>query len=168
MDTNDVKEALVRSTWPSLKDDKTGARDVNDKSFKDDKVGANADFGFNDHNSAVVDLGSENSSSSSNNDVSISNVKTELRQFDALYYEDVRLLVVQNPVTGKRDVLAIEVKLAYYKGAKRRLKLTIFFFTKVNDLIFCLITYLVSLAITDSAFKALSLTTVKQVFKHKV
>lgn len=44
----------------------------------------------------------------------------------------------------------------------------IFFFTKVNDLIFYPITYLVSLAIADEAFKAPSLTTAKRVFKHKV
>jgi hypothetical protein len=86
----------------------------------------------------------------------------------------------------------IEVKLAHYKGAKRRPKpwvddppppvspliwsetelidyySTIFFFTEVDDLIFYLITYLVSLAIIDEAFKATSLTTIKRVFEHKV
>ncbi|PVH68039.1 hypothetical protein DL98DRAFT_442140 [Cadophora sp. DSE1049] len=45
---------------------------------------------------------------------------------------------------------------------------TIFFFTKVDDLIFCPITHLVSLAIADSAFEAPSLTTAERVFKHKV
>jgi hypothetical protein len=99
---------------------------VNDKGFDDANVGANADFGFdNDHDSAVADLGSENdndNNNGSNNDVAISGVDTELRQFDALCYKDVRLLVVRNPVAGEQDVLIIEVKLAYYKGAKRRLK----------------------------------------------
>jgi hypothetical protein len=45
---------------------------------------------------------------------------------------------------------------------------TIFFFTKVDDLIFYPITYLVSLTLADSAFKAPSLATLRQVFKYKV
>jgi hypothetical protein len=45
---------------------------------------------------------------------------------------------------------------------------TIFFFTEVDDPIFCPITHLVSLALTDDAFEAPSLTTPKRVFEHKV
>src|SRR5689334_23913312 len=45
---------------------------------------------------------------------------------------------------------------------------TIFFFTEVDDPIFCPITYLVSLAIADGAFEAPSLTTAERVFEHKV
>ena len=52
----------------------------------------------------------------------MSDDQTEQRQFDALCYEDVRLLVVRNPVAGERDVLAMEVKLAHHKGAKRKPK----------------------------------------------
>ncbi|PVH70113.1 hypothetical protein DL98DRAFT_620728 [Cadophora sp. DSE1049] len=140
---------------------------MTDKGFEDNKVGADADFSFDNHDSAVADLGSENDGDSFDNDVSISDVETELRQFDALCYKNVRLLVVRNLVAGERDVLAIEVKLAYHKGGKRRLKPTIFFFTKVNDLIFYPITYLVFLAIADRAFEAPSLTTAERVFKHK-
>ncbi|KAH9207213.1 hypothetical protein DL95DRAFT_415841 [Leptodontidium sp. 2 PMI_412] len=164
------KKKKKKRRWPSLKDKETGDRDVDDNSFedKDTEVGANADFGFDNHDSAVTDLGSENDSNSSDDDVIISDIKTELRQFDALYYEDVRLLVVRNPVAGERDILMIEVKLAHYKGAKRRLKPTIFFFIKVDDPIFCPITYFVSLAIIDGAFEAPSLTTVERVFEHKV
>jgi hypothetical protein len=44
----------------------------------------------------------------------------------------------------------------------------IFFFTKVNNLIFYVITHFVSLILIDNAFKVLSLTTSKQVFKHKI
>ncbi|XMA20272.1 hypothetical protein WAI453_013063 [Rhynchosporium graminicola] len=62
----------------------------------------------------------------------------------------------------------MEVKLAHHKGAKRRPKPTIFFFTEVDDPIFCPITHLVSLAIADGAFEAPSLTTVERVFEHKV
>jgi hypothetical protein len=52
----------------------------------------------------------------------MSDAQTEPWQFDALCYEDVRLLVVRNPVVGERDVLAIKVRLSHYKGAKRRSK----------------------------------------------
>jgi hypothetical protein len=45
---------------------------------------------------------------------------------------------------------------------------TIFFFTEVDDPIFCPITHLVSLAIADGAFEAPSLTTAERVFEHKV
>lgn len=45
---------------------------------------------------------------------------------------------------------------------------TIFFFTEVDDPLFCPITHLISLAIADEAFKAPSLKTVERVFKHKV
>jgi hypothetical protein len=45
---------------------------------------------------------------------------------------------------------------------------TIFFFTEVDDPIFCPITHLVSLALADDAFDPPSLTTSKLVFEHKV
>jgi hypothetical protein len=45
---------------------------------------------------------------------------------------------------------------------------TIFFFTEVEDLIFCPITHLISLALADGAFEAPSLTTPERVFEHKV
>ncbi|KAH6704125.1 hypothetical protein BKA61DRAFT_739939 [Leptodontidium sp. MPI-SDFR-AT-0119] len=154
--------------WPGLEDDETGDGDVDDNSFEDAEVGADVDFGFDDHDSAVADLSSENDGNGSDDDVAMSDVETELRQFDALCYEDVRLLVVRNPVAGERDVLAKEVKLAHHKGAKRRPKPTIFFFTEVDDPIFCPITHLVSLAIADEAFEAPSLTTAERVFEHKV
>ncbi|TVY22164.1 hypothetical protein LHYA1_G009225 [Lachnellula hyalina] len=43
----------------------------------------------------------------------------------------------------------------------------IFFFTKVDDLIFYSIIHLISLALANNAFKALSLITSKRVFKYK-
>ena len=116
----DVKKKKRRR--PDLDNNKAYANNMNDEGFKDAKVGANADYGFDDQDSAVADLGSENDSYGSDNNVAISDVKTELRQFDALCHKDVRLLVVRNPITGERDMLAMKVKLAYYKGAKRRLK----------------------------------------------
>jgi hypothetical protein len=45
---------------------------------------------------------------------------------------------------------------------------TIFFFTEVDDPIFCPITYLISLALADDAFEAPSLTTPERIFEHKV
>ncbi|KAH6696617.1 hypothetical protein BKA61DRAFT_622814 [Leptodontidium sp. MPI-SDFR-AT-0119] len=153
---------------PDLDDDEAYANDMNDGGFEDAEFGADADFGFDDHDSAVADLGFENDGDGSDDDVAMSDVDTELRQFDALCYEDVRLLVVQNPIAGERDVLAMEVKLAHYKGAKRPPKPTIFFFTEVDDPIFCPITHLASLAIADEAFEAPSLTTAERVFEHKV
>jgi len=67
---------------------------MNNKGFKDIKVNANVDFGFDDdYNSAIVNLGSKNNNGF-NNDIIISDIKIKLKQFDALCYENVRLLVV--------------------------------------------------------------------------
>ncbi|KAH7364055.1 hypothetical protein BKA65DRAFT_603155 [Rhexocercosporidium sp. MPI-PUGE-AT-0058] len=164
----DANKKKKMRRWPGLEDDDICDGDVDDNGFEDAEVGADADFGFDDHDSAVADLGSENDGNGSDDDVAMSDVETELRQFDALCYEDVRLLVVRNPVAGELDLLAMEVKLAHHKGAKRRPKPTIFFFTEVDDPIFCPITHLVSLVIADEAFEAPSLTTAERVFEHKV
>jgi hypothetical protein len=118
----ELVDAKKKKRTLGLDDDGTCADDVNDEGLEDAEVGADGDFGFDDHDSAVTDLGSENDDNVSDDDVAMSDVDTELRQFDALCYEDVRLLVVRNPVAGERDVLAMEVKLAYHKGAKRRPK----------------------------------------------
>jgi hypothetical protein len=64
---------------PGLNDYKAYANDVNDKGFEDAEVSANADFGFDDHDSAIANLSSENDSNSSNNDIAISDVKMELK-----------------------------------------------------------------------------------------
>lgn len=45
---------------------------------------------------------------------------------------------------------------------------TIFFFTEVDDPIFCLITHLISLALADDAFEAPSLISPDRIFDHKV
>ena len=119
----ELVDAKKKRRTPSFDDDETCADGVNDEGFDDAEAGADADFGFDDdHDSAVADLDSENDDDGSDDDVAISDIETELRQFDALCYEDVRLLVVRNPVAGERDVLAMEVKLAHHKGAKRRPK----------------------------------------------
>jgi hypothetical protein len=48
--------------------------------------------------------------------------EVDIRQFDAICYEDVRLLVVRSPESGEQDVLAMEITLAHHKGHKRCLK----------------------------------------------
>ncbi|KAH7363982.1 hypothetical protein BKA65DRAFT_490119 [Rhexocercosporidium sp. MPI-PUGE-AT-0058] len=48
----------------------------------------------------------------------ISEVGEDIRYFDAIYYEDVRLLVVRGPDSGGRNVLAMEVTIAHHKGAR--------------------------------------------------
>lgn len=120
----DAKKKKRRTA--GLNNNDTCADDMSNEEFNDAE--ANADFGFNsddNHDSAVADLGCEDgndNNNSSNEGVAISNAQMEVRQFNALCYEDVRLLVVRNPVAGEHDVLTMEVKLAHYKGAKRRLK----------------------------------------------
>ncbi|TVY14767.1 hypothetical protein LARI1_G008250 [Lachnellula arida] len=102
-------------------------------------------------------------------DITMSGLHENIRQFDAICYEDVRLLVVRSSGSRERaNLLAMEVTMAHHKGHKRRPKPTIFFFTEVDDPIFCPITHLVSLALADGAFEAPSLTTPERVFEHKV
>ncbi|KFY15461.1 hypothetical protein V491_05669 [Pseudogymnoascus sp. VKM F-3775] len=101
-------------------------------------------------------------------DIDIGGVEGDTRLYNALYYEDIRLLVVHDPDNSVQDVLAIEVKLSHHKGHNKRPKPTIFFFTEVDDPIFCAITHFVSLALADEAFEAPSLTTPKRVFEHNI
>ncbi|KAH7418717.1 hypothetical protein BKA64DRAFT_730274 [Cadophora sp. MPI-SDFR-AT-0126] len=162
------KKKNKKQRWPGLEDDDAGAGHVTDRGFEDAEISAGTDSSFdNDHDSAVADLGSGDDGDGSDDDVNMSDVGMELRKFNAFCYEDVRLLVVRNPIAGKPDVRAMEVKLAHYKGADRRPKPTIFFFTEVDNPMLCPITYLVTLAVADKAFEALSLTTVERVFEQK-
>jgi hypothetical protein len=52
-------------------------------------------------------------------DVAMSGIREDIRQFDAICYEDIRLLVVRN---GERNMLAMEVTMAHHKGYQRRPK----------------------------------------------
>jgi hypothetical protein len=49
----------------------------------------------------------------------MSGIREDIRQFDAICYKDIRLLVVRN---SKRNILAIEVTIAYHKKYQRRPK----------------------------------------------
>ncbi|OAF63116.1 hypothetical protein VC83_00671 [Pseudogymnoascus destructans] len=113
----------------------------------------------------------DNPSSNDDNpeaDVDMGGVEGDIRLYDALCYEDVRLLVVHDPNNSVRDVLAMEVKLSHHKGHNNRPKPTIFFFTEVDDPIFCAITHFVTLALADNAFDAPSLTTPRRIFEERV
>jgi len=46
-----------------------------------------------------------------------------MRYYNIIYYKDIYLLVIYSPGNRGRDILAIEVTIAYYKGYKRRSKL---------------------------------------------
>jgi hypothetical protein len=72
------------------------------------------DIGFDDDNFEGVN----------DNDIlaAMSGVEEDIRHFDAICYEDVRLLVVRSSGSEERDVLAMEVTMAHHKGHKRRPK----------------------------------------------
>lgn len=50
---------------------------------------------------------------------------TLVREYKALCYKDICIWIVQNPTYGERDLLAMEITLAHYKGAYRKPKLYI-------------------------------------------
>ncbi|KAJ3499414.1 hypothetical protein NLG97_g349 [Lecanicillium saksenae] len=75
----------------------------------------------------------------------------------ALCYEDILLMLVRHPATGK-PVLAMAIKFIHHKGADNKPKPTIFFFTPTRKLIFDAIMVIVALALHDHAFDAPSLT----------
>jgi hypothetical protein len=49
-------------------------------------------------------------------------VEGDTRLFNALCYEDVRLLAVHSADSSEWDVLAMEVKLSHHKGHNKRPK----------------------------------------------
>ncbi|RYO96655.1 hypothetical protein DL764_007436 [Monosporascus ibericus] len=84
----------------------------------------------------------------------------------ALCYEDILLMVVRHPDTGK-DVLSMAVKFIHHKGADNKPKPTIFFFTMTRRVILCPITIIISQGLRDEAFHAPSLTCAERVFQVK-
>ncbi|KAG8852526.1 hypothetical protein FRB96_008621 [Tulasnella sp. 330] len=85
----------------------------------------------------------------------------------ALCYEDMQLMVVRHPETGL-DTLVLSIKFTHHKGADKKPKPTIFYFTPTNKLIFCLVTLIVSIAILDGAFDSPTLTSVEAIFRASV
>ncbi|KAK0637170.1 FluG domain-containing protein [Bombardia bombarda] len=84
----------------------------------------------------------------------------------ALCYEDILLMVVRHPETGK-DVHAMAVKFIHHKGADNKPKPTIFFFTMARRVILCPIMVVISQAVRDNAFEARNLTSVARVLQTK-
>jgi hypothetical protein len=50
------------------------------------------------------------------------NLREPMKRCKALCYEDIRLWIVQNPLRGERDLLAMEVTLVHHKGADKKPK----------------------------------------------
>jgi hypothetical protein len=48
----------------------------------------------------------------------MSEVGEDIRYFNVIYYEDMRLLVIRGPDNRGRNILAIEVTMAYHKGIR--------------------------------------------------
>ncbi|KID97353.1 FluG domain-containing protein, partial [Metarhizium majus ARSEF 297] len=85
----------------------------------------------------------------------------------ALCYEDILMMLVRHPVTGL-PVVAMAIKFIHHKGADKKPRPTIFFFTPSKKLIFCPITVILALALHDRAFDAPSLTSASRVFESQV
>ncbi|KAI0410456.1 hypothetical protein F5X98DRAFT_368799 [Xylaria grammica] len=70
---------------------------------------------------------------------------------NALCYEDIVMMVVRHPVTG-RATLAMSIKFIHHKGCDNKPRPTIFFFTRSKKLLFCPILLFVGLALFSDAF----------------
>ncbi|KAI0526175.1 FluG domain-containing protein [Xylaria bambusicola] len=84
----------------------------------------------------------------------------------ALCYEDIQMMVVRHPVTG-RCIPAMAIKFVHHKGADNKPKPTIFYFSPTRKLIFCAVSTILSLALHDKAFDAPSLTNASAIFSKK-
>jgi hypothetical protein len=49
-------------------------------------------------------------------------LREPMKRCKALCYEDIRLWIVQNPLRGERNLLAMEVTLVHHKGADKKPK----------------------------------------------
>ncbi|RSL47928.1 hypothetical protein CEP54_013160 [Fusarium duplospermum] len=84
----------------------------------------------------------------------------------ALCYEDIMMMIVRHPVTG-RCMPAMAIKFIHHKGADNRPKPTIFYFTPARKLLFCPVSTILALALHDKAFDASSLTDAAIILKAK-
>ncbi|KAH7309929.1 FluG domain-containing protein [Stachybotrys elegans] len=84
----------------------------------------------------------------------------------ALCYEDILMMIVRHPVTG-RCVPAMAIKFIHHKGADNKPKPTIFFFSPTRKIIFCALSTMLSLALHDKAFDAPSLTDASAIFSKQ-
>ncbi|RYO82108.1 hypothetical protein DL764_009661 [Monosporascus ibericus] len=84
----------------------------------------------------------------------------------ALCYEDIQMMIVRHPVTG-RCIPAMAIKFIHHKGADNKPKPTIFYFTPTRKLLFCAVSTILTLALHDNAFDAPSLTNASVIFRSK-
>ncbi|KAG9244780.1 hypothetical protein BJ878DRAFT_479840 [Calycina marina] len=132
MDTNDGKEALKRHRIQFalilLLLFGTGCRPaelVDAKKKRRDQ--SSSDDDADDDGDAIVD-GKNSLAAKEGDDIAPkgidagTGIEEYIRQFDAICFEDVRLLVVRRPGSEERDVLAMEITLAHHKGHRRRPK----------------------------------------------
>ena len=106
----------------------------------------------------------------------------------ALCYEDISLMMVRHPTTG-RAIPAMAIKFIHHKGSDNKPKprvymtdemimnselletdcyRTIFYFTPTRKLMHCVVSDILTLALDDGAFDAPSLTTAARVLGMKI
>jgi len=85
----------------------------------------------------------------------------------ALCYEDICMMIVRHPESG-RTIPAMAIKFVHHKGADRKPKPTIFYFTPTQKQSLCVVSLLISLALHDQAFAAENLTNAASVLQTKV
>lgn len=81
----------------------------------------------------------------------------------ALCYEDIMMMIVRHPVTG-RCIPAMAIKFIHHKGADNKPRPTIFYFSPTRKLIFCAVSTILSLALHDKAFDSPSLIDASAIF----
>ncbi|KAK0631107.1 hypothetical protein B0T17DRAFT_590377 [Bombardia bombarda] len=69
----------------------------------------------------------------------------------ALCYEDILMMVVRHPVTG-RATMAMSIKFTHHKGCDNKPRPTIFFLTRSKKLLFCPILLFLGIALFNDAF----------------
>ncbi|KAK2051231.1 FluG domain-containing protein [Colletotrichum caudatum] len=85
----------------------------------------------------------------------------------ALCYEDVLMMIVRHPTTG-RALPMMAIRFIFHKGSDNKPKPTVFFFTPARKFIFCAVSTILALALHDQAFDAESLTDASQVLKAEI
>ncbi|KAI5866135.1 hypothetical protein GGS23DRAFT_594281 [Durotheca rogersii] len=82
----------------------------------------------------------------------------------ALCYENILMMIVCHPVTGKA-IPTMAIKFIHLKGADEKSKPAVFYFSPTKKLILCAITVMMAHALRDHAFDAPSLTNAARVLR---
>ncbi|KAH8755821.1 FluG domain-containing protein [Diaporthe sp. PMI_573] len=85
----------------------------------------------------------------------------------ALCYEDILMMLVRHPVTGK-SILAMSLKFIFHKGCDNRPKPTIFILKPTKKLIFCPVSLYLAIALFDDAFDSKLLKDASSVLGAKI